>query len=103
MISIKGSDFRRQISAVKYRRFLNLTPTIACGCIFGRAPQRLGRGVESINGLVGSTARVVRARRYLLAFFGSNWVGIDMWHRGLLDEINPLARVPFRRSFIRTS
>jgi hypothetical protein len=38
LISIEGSDFRRQISPVKYRCFLNLALAVASRCIFGRAP-----------------------------------------------------------------
>lgn len=38
LISVESSDFRRQISPVKYRYFLNLALTIASRCVFDRAP-----------------------------------------------------------------
>jgi hypothetical protein len=48
--------------------------------IFGGVPQRLGRGVEPINGFVCCTAGIVRSRWNLFACFGCAWFAILLWH-----------------------
>jgi hypothetical protein len=46
-------------SPVKYRRFFDIVGASPGRHIFDGVPQRLGRGVQAINGFVGLTARVV--------------------------------------------
>jgi hypothetical protein len=58
-------DFRRLARPVKNRRFFDIVGFRPTRRVFGGAPQGFGRGVESINGFVRLTARVVRVSRNL--------------------------------------
>jgi hypothetical protein len=69
-------DFPCLISAVKDRGFLDLSGTGSGRRILGSVPQFFSRSVQSINRLIGPTARIVPAWEDLLARFGYGRVAI---------------------------
>jgi hypothetical protein len=83
------------MSAVEDWGFLDLFGTGSRRRIFGSVPQFLCRSVQSIDRLIGPAARIVSARRNLLACFGYGRVAISLWHCLLLGWGNPLASHPF--------
>jgi hypothetical protein len=68
---------------VKHGRFFHIIWAGTGRRIFRRVPQGFGRSVETIDGLIGLTASIVRSCWDLFACFG--WVAFAMWHCGLLE------------------
>jgi len=72
------SNFRRAAGSIEHRRVLDIIRRSTGGRIFGGAPQRFGRGVQPVNGLVSGTSGVVRSCRNLL---GAIRAGTLLCHR----------------------
>ena len=102
---IQKLDFRRNTGPVKHRHFFNIIRFSTTWRIFGGVPQRLGRCVQPIVGFVGLATSVVRSCRNLFASFDWLEVVIALWHFGLLEHTNPLARIlfPFELSLFTNS
>jgi hypothetical protein len=93
-MAVPYSDFRRSTGPVKYWRFFDIAGATPGRRIFGGVPQRLGAGVESVDGFVCLTAGVVRVSTNPPGAGTSNgihcarpmWRPIFLCHRNLHDE-----------------